>query len=35
MVELMLIAIVTPIVIMVWVVAGVVCHLAWKDFFGD
>ena len=27
--------IVVPIVIMVWVVAAMVCHLAWRDFFRD
>jgi hypothetical protein len=24
-----------PIVVMVWVVAAVVCRLAWRDFFND
>ena len=28
-------AIVVPFVIMVWVVAAVVCRMAWRDFSND
>ena len=28
-------AIVIPIVVMVWVALAVVCRMAWKDFFND
>ena len=35
MVELAYIALVTPIIIMVWVALVVVCRMAWKDFFND
>jgi hypothetical protein len=27
--------ILVPIVVMIWVVAAVVCRMAWKDFFRD
>ena len=35
MVEYIGLAIVIPIVVMVWVVAAAVCRMAWKDFFRD
>lgn len=35
MVEYMSMAIMVPLVVMIWVVAAAVCHLAWKDFFRD
>jgi uncharacterized membrane protein len=28
-------AILVPIVVMIWVVTAVVCRMAWKDFFRD
>ena len=34
MVELFMVALV-PLVVMVWVVAAVVCRMAWKEFFRD
>ena len=34
MVELFMVALV-PLVVMIWVVAAVVCRMAWKEFFRD
>lgn len=28
-------SIAVPFVIMIWVAAAMVCHLAWRDFFND
>jgi hypothetical protein len=35
MIEYISLLIMAPIVVMAWVAAAVVCHLAWKDFFND
>ena len=35
MVEIFNVVILVPLVVMVWVVAVLVCRLAWRDFFGD
>lgn len=35
MIEYIGLAIVVPIVVMTWVVAAVICRMAWKDFFND
>jgi flagellar biosynthesis protein FliP len=35
MIEYVGMAIVIPFVVVVWVVAAVVCRLAWRDFFND
>ena len=35
MVEYIGLAIVIPIVVMVWVVTAVICRLAWRDFSND
>ena len=34
MAELLMVALV-PFVIMIWVVAAVICRMAWKEFFRD
>ena len=35
MVEIFNVVILVPLVVMVWVVAAVVCRMAWKEFFRD
>jgi hypothetical protein len=35
MIEFIILAIAVPFVVMVWVAAAAVCHMAWKDFFHD
>ena len=35
MLEVIGFTILVPIVVMVWVVAAVVCRMAWRDFYRD
>ena len=35
MLEVVGVMILVPTVVMIWVVAAVVCRMAWKDFFRD